>query len=311
MNQYDVYVGVDVAKRTLEVSDFDGGASGIANTPAGIRGLIRRLETLEQSVLVCCEATGGYEKLLAGELLEAGIPIAVVNPRRVRCFAQSKGLLAKTDRIDAQVLGEFARVQQPRTLRTKEPWQEELQALIMRRQDVTEMIKAENSRLDPAPPASVKRMIQTHVRSLQRQIQAIDKQMTKLQQQHTELDLLVTRITKVKGIGSLSALALLGFVPELGTVTDNEAAALVGVAPYNCDSGPFKGKRRTHGGRAPVRRILYMAATSASRSNPILREFYQRLRASGKAHKVAVVAVMRKLVILTNRLIADPDFQLT
>lgn len=309
MNEYEIYIGVDVAKETLELNAFDRRTRTIPNTKAGIQRLIKRVEGLQRSVLVCCEATGGYEKALALGLLSAGIPIAVVNAKRVRDFGKSKGLLAKTDPIDAELLADFASVHNPRVLQPAPSWQPELQALLTRREDVLAMIKQEKSRLDPIPRSSVAKLIRRHIRSLEIQARHIEKACRELIESSELLKESVERITKVKGMGELSALALMGFVPELGAVTDKQACALVGVAPYNRDSGTFKGRRHTMGGRSKVRRIIYMAAVSAKSSNPILREFYNGLIARGKPTKVALVAVMRKLVCLANQIITDPEFQ--
>jgi len=309
MNPYEVYIGVDVSKDTLELSRFDNKAHSIPNTNAGIQRLIKRIDSLDTTVLVCCEATGGYEKLLATSLLSAGITIAVVNAKRVRDFGKSKGILAKTDPIDAELLANFARVHQPRTLQVRQHWQPKLQALLGRREEVIGMIKQEICRLDPLPDAYVAKLIRKHIKNMERQLAEIEQQLEALCGESEDLNTSVERITQVKGIGKLSALALLGFVPELGLINEKQACALIGVAPFNQDSGRFRGQRHISGGRQKVRRILYMAAISARRSNPILREFYESLVARGKPVKVAVVAVMRKLVCLANRIMADMQFQ--
>lgn len=309
MNEHEIYIGVDVAKQTLELSRFDQRTRSIPNTKAGIQRLIKRVKTLEKSVLVCCEATGGYEKLLACEFLDAGIPIAVANAKRVRDFGKSKGLLAKTDPIDAELLAHFASVHHPRVQQPAPSWQPELQALMTRRDELLGMLKQEKSRLDPPPCALVAKFIRKHIKQMEFQLDQIGQRMKELCDDSTELKVSVERITQVKGLGELSALALLGFVPELGSVTDKQASALVGVAPFNRDSGTFRGRRHIYGGRPRVRRILYMAAVSARTSNPILRDFYNHLIDQGKPAKVALVAVMRKLVCLANQMIANPEFQ--
>lgn len=309
MNKYEVYIGVDVSKETLELSCFDKKPRTVPNTTAGIRRLIKRIEPLDGPVLVCCEATGGYEKLLATALLTAGIPIAVVNAKRARDFGKSKGILAKTDPIDAELLASFARVHQPRTLGVRPAWLPILQAFLGRREEILAMIKQEKSRLDPLPDKSVAKLIRKHIKQMELQLHEIEQQIETLCSESAELKHSVKRITQVKGMGELSALALLGFVPELGSISDKQASALVGVAPFNRDSGKFRGQRHTTGGRQKVRRILYMAALSAKRYNPILREFYNSLIARGKPFKVAIVAVMRKLVCLANQIMTDAAFQ--
>jgi transposase len=309
MNEYEIYIGVDVAKQTLELSHFDHKTRSIPNTKAGIQRLIKRVKALGKSVMVCCEATGGYEKLLASELFDAGVPIAVANAKRVRDFGKSKGLLAKTDPIDAELLAHFASVLHPRVQQPTPSWQPELQALMTRREELLRMLKQEKSRLDPLPRASIAKLIRRHIKQMELQLKLVDRQMKELCGDSADLKTAVERITEVKGLGEVSAFALLGFVPELGSVTDKEASALVGVAPFNRDSGKFRGRRHITGGRPRVRRILYMAAVSARTSNPILRDFYNHLIDQGKPAKVALVAVMRKLVCLANQIIADPEFQ--
>jgi len=309
METHDVYIGVDVSKASLDLSRFDGRAGRIPNSAKGVGDLIRRIRALGRSTLVCCEATGGYERVLCSTCLAAGIPVAVVNAKRVRDFARSKGLLAKTDAIDAQVLADYAATNHPRTVTRRAVWQPEAHALLTRRDELQAMLRAEKTRLAPLPPACVRADIRSHVRTLEARIAKLDARLAQLRKDHPDLDALVQRITMIKGVGTLSATALLAFVPEMGHLSGNEAAALVGVAPFNADSGAFKGRRRTMGGRPRVRRILYMAALSASRCNPRLKAFYQRLTGKGKPHKVALVAVMRKIVNLVNLLLADPTFQ--
>jgi transposase len=308
MNSSSVYVGVDVSKALLQVDPFDNAAPEVPNTTRCIRALVRRL-LAHGNVIVCCEATGGYQNLLVAELLAAEIKVAVVNPKQVRDFARSKGILAKTDKIDAHVLTLFGQQNHPIPVRPRPDWAERLQALLVRRNELVDMRREERSRLDPKPTTEVQSLIKSHLRVLDKYIAVIETKIHQMIKDHEDLRVQVNRLTQVKSLGMMSALNLITFVPQLGHITDNQAAALVGVAPYNNDSGKMKGKRTTRGGRSRVRKVLYMAALSAKAHNPVLREFYNRLIIKGKPKKVALTAVMRKLVVLANRLYADPCFQ--
>lgn len=309
MNNQTVYLGIDVSKQTLQIDPFDSKKTIIPNSKKALHSLIRRIKA-QEGIMICCEATGGYERLLVTELLDAQIPVGVLNPKQVRDFAKSKGILAKTDKIDAGLITLFAQQNCPKPLQPQPEWINQLQSLLTRRDETLRMITLDKNRLEPAPRPEVSRMIKSHVRFLQRQVEAIDKQLKMMVQDIQELKDLYTRFTQVKSIGIVSALHLIGFVPELGEITDKQAAALVGVAPFNNDSGKKKGIRRIQGGRKKVRKALYMAAISASLHNPILKDFYQRLIAKGKTPKMSLVAVMRKLVVLVNRIAADPEFKI-
>jgi len=310
MSEYDVYIGVDVSKETLELSPFDAKSAEVANTAKGVGALVRRIKALRRPAMVCCEATGGYEKRLVSACLEAGVPVAVANAKWVRRYAQSKGVLAKTDKIDARMISEYAERNGPRLRAGRAAWQEDAKALLARRNDLVSMATQEQNRLGPSPSGCVRKYIQEHIRTLKAQVRKIDAELSSLRKGNEPFAAGVKRICGIKGVGKLSAMSLLAFVPELGGVSGNEAAALVGVAPYNDDSGTMRGKRHTVCGRSRVRRTLYMAALSASRCNPVLKAVYKRLTAKGKTHKVALVAIIRKIVNLANRLMADPEFRL-
>lgn len=310
MNRTEVYIGIDVSKDWLQVDKFDSRPSEVANNVRAIRALVKRLQGYGEPA-ICCEATGGYERLLVTELLRAGIEVAVANPKRVRDFARSKGILAKTDKIDAHVLSEFGRQNRPRTRGAEPEWLTPLRQLLVRRDELMAMSKQEKNRLSPAPSAQVVRFIKEHIRLLDKCMATVTQKIDQLVKSEADLSERIQRFTQVKAMGPQSALYLCAFVPELGRISNNEAAALVGVAPYNSDSGNMKGRRSTQGGRARVRKVLYMASVSASRSNPILSAYYQQLVRRGKPPKVALVAVMRKLVCLANRICAKPQFQLT
>lgn len=297
------FVGIDVSKDQLDVSD-GAGRWVVPNDPAGIAALLDDLKRPTPK-LVVLEATGGYESAVAGALAAAGHAVAVVNPRQVRHFAQATGELAKTDRIDAGLLAQFAERIQPEPRPLSDALQEQLCALVARRRQLIEMRIAETNRLRHTPRGPVEKSLQSHVRWLERQIGRVD----------TDLDELVRKsplwrekedlLRGIPGIGPTTARTLLAELPELGRLDHKEIAALAGVAPFNRDSGQLRGRRCIWGGRATVRRALYMATVSATRHNPVIGAFYRRLRARGKPPKVALVAAMRKLLVITNAIAAS------
>lgn len=303
-----VHIGVDVSKHILELSGFDRGAPQVPNTAAGIRRLIKRIKRLEPEVRVCCEATGGYEAALCTALLEAGVPIARINPGRSREYAKSRGQLAKTDRLDAMVLAAFSTERNPRLLEPPAPWRAELKALCVRRHTLVKMSVQEQNRLDPLPPAVVAKGIRAHIRHIKGRINKIEEAILKMRKSEQEIHALCTRLELIQGIGPITSVNLVALLPELGQLGGNEIVALAGLAPYNDDSAKHSGPRCIQGGRARVRASLYMGALSATLHNPVLSVFYNRLIAAGKAPKVAITAVMRKLIRLANRVVADPDF---
>lgn len=305
------HVGIDVSKEYLDITPFDRGHRRIRNTSSAISGLIRRIKAHPGDLIVCCEATGGYERLLCSMLLHAGIKVACVNPSRVRDFAKSRGILAKTDKIDAQVLSAFAESNPPRLLATAPSWQPKAKALLIRREELIEMRQQEKSRLDPAPLPESSTFIKRHIKILDRHIKVVEDRLERLLKEHSDFHGKFRRLVAVKAIGRISAMSLLAYLPELGSVTDNQAAALAGLAPYNKDSGNQKGHRMVQAGRPRIRRALYMSAMTGSFHNPFFMELYQRLTNRGKPAKVALTAVMRKMVVLANRLMADPDFQIS
>ena len=308
MNEPYVYIGIDVAKASLEMSPFGKGKSSIENTKKGIASLLRRVNNATTPIMLCCEATGGYEQLLITMALEAEVPIALLHAKAVRDFAKSKGILAKTDRIDALVIRSFAEQNEPRGLEPSPQWQAELKGLVDRRERLLLMKNAEGNRLDPMPHKDIVKSITRVQKYVVKEIQVIETAIEKLIQSAPELLNSVRRLKQVKSIGNNTAQTLIAHMPELGKLGDKQIVALAGLAPYNQDSGAFKGVRRIQGGRAEVRRVLYMAALVAIRYNPILTNFYNRLKERGKPSKVAITAVMRKLIILANRIMKDPNF---
>jgi transposase len=299
-----VYVGIDVAKGVLDVAVGPTGETWrTTNTAEGISELVGQLGD-RRPTLIVLEATGGFEGTLAAHLAAAGLAVAIVNPRQVRAFAKSLGRLAKTDRLDAQVLARFAEAVRPEPRALPDEAAQRLSALCARRRQLVEMLTAEQNRLGRANPA-VRPGIAAHIRWLRQQLADVDRDLgaivraSPIWRQKDDL------LQSARGVGRVLAATLLAELPELGTLNRKQIAALVGVAPLNRDSGTFRGKRCTWGGRAQVRRPLYMAALVATRCNPPLRAFYARLLALGKPKKVALTACMRKLLVILNAMVRD------
>jgi len=303
------YVGVDVAKLSLAVQ-LPGQAWPLANTAQDHAALIERLRALPKRAHVICEATGGYEQPLVQALHAAGVAVTVVNPRQARDFARACGQLAKTDHIDGQMLADFGAKLQPAANPVPDPGQSELVALVQARQDLIELINAESGRSDHVTLPALLKLAASRLRLLEKQRDELDRLIDAHIAARAVLTTKAARLERVQGIGRVSIFTLLALMPELGTLTDSASAALAGVAPFNRDSGAYRGQRHISGGRGAVRRVLYMAALTASQRNPILAEFYRRLRADGKPAKVALVAVMRKLNVLLNRLLKNHQFRL-
>ncbi len=296
--------GIDVSKDHLEVCLVpDGETFAVANDQEGIDSLLGRLQEARPE-LVVLEATAGYERPVAAAIAAAGIAVAVVNPRQARDFAKATGRLAKTDRIDAEVLARFAAAVGPKPSVLPDEEARALQAILTRRRQLSGMLVAEKNRLLMAPEA-VARRIRAHARWLEKELSRTDRDLDEAIAASTTWKENEALLRSVPGVGPVLARTLLAELPELGTLTHKRLSALVGVAPFNRDSGTLRGKREVWGGRAPVRAALYMGALVATRHNPILREFYERLLAAGKPKKVALVACMRKLLIILNALMRD------
>jgi transposase len=302
IGEENVFVGIDVSKATLDIVMRPGGSrESIPNQEAQIGELVRRLSTLQVTLLVV-EATGGVERRIVRALAAAELPVIVVNPRQVRDFAKATGRLAKTDKIDAEILAHFGEAVRPALRTLPAPGSEELRALIARRRQVTEMLTAETNRLTHSAKAVGKR-IQAHIRWLEAELDRVDSELDQSIHQSPIWREQEDLLKSVPGIGPVISRTLLAELPELGKLNRKQIAALVGVAPLNWDSGMMRGRRAIWGGRATVRAALYMAALVASRCNPKIREFHRRLRAGGKAPKVALVACMRKLLTILNAMI--------
>jgi transposase len=298
-----LYVGIDVSKDRLDIAVRPTGCIwSMPNDAPGITEVVQRLAQLHPK-LVVLEATGGLQMPVAGALAAAGLPLAMVNPRQVRDFARATGRLAKTDRLDAQVLAHFAEAVRPTPHALPDVQTQELIALLTRRHQVIEMLTAEKNRLRTTRPEAVRQRVQDHIRWLEQELSSLDQDLD-----HTIRESSVWRekdnlLRSVPGIGPVVSVTLLADLPELGTLSRHQVAALVGVAPLNRDSGRFQGKRIVWGGRARVRAALYMAALTATRYNPVIKAFYHRLCGAGKARKVALTACMRKLLTILNSML--------
>jgi transposase len=297
-----LFVGIDVSKQQLDVAVRPSGETWtVAHDEAGLRALVARLRTLAPTLIVL-EATGGMEVVLAGALATAPLPVAVVNPRQVRDFARATGLLAKTDRLDAQCLAHFADAVRPPARPLPDAQAQELSALLQRRRQLVDMLTAEKNRLQAAPPR-IRPQIQSHIEWLQRQLGLFDDALRTLVRSSPLWREKEDLLRSAPGVGPVLATTLVAALPELGTLSRQQIAALVGVAPLNRDSGTFRGRRTVWGGRAQVRAVLYMSTLVAVRHNPVLVAFYQRLRGAGKAPKVALTACMRKLLTILNAML--------
>lgn len=298
-----VYVGMDVSKATIDVCVLDGDTWQVANDDLSMDELRARIASLRPA-LVVLEATGGYELRAAGALAAGQVPVAVVNPRQVRSYARSVGQLAKTDRIDARILARFAAAVRPEPRPLPDAETRELEALITRRRQLVAMVTAEQTRLEMAAPIT-RKQIKAHIGWLRRQLAKVDADIDGMVRRSPLWRAKDDLLQSVPGIGDTTSRTLLALLPELGTLDRKQIAALVGLAPFNRDSGTLRGRRRVWGGRARVRTALYMAALVGTRRNPTLKAFYTRLRASGKPAKVALVACMRKLLIIVNAMVRD------
>jgi len=296
-------VGIDVSKARLDVDwSDDRPAFSVDNHPDGHLQLVQALSPVGAHRIVI-EATGGYERPLVAELAAAGLPVVVVNPRQVRDFAKATGRLAKTDAIDAKVLALFGLAIDPPQRPLEDAQTRAFADLLARRRQLVQMRVAEEHRLAQAQAKQVKQSIGQVIQVLEQQIDDIDEGLNQRIQDSPIWKVKEELLTSVKGVGITTARTLLAELPELGALSRQEIAALAGVAPFNRDSGQFRGKRTIRGGRAVVRNALYMATLVATRFNPVIRAYYQRLLATGKRKKVALVACMRKLLVILNAIL--------
>ncbi len=297
-----LFVGIDVSKDRLDVAVLPSGESwSIANQDDDIQSLVKRIRSLKPELIVL-EATAQLEIPLVGALAAKDLPVAVVNPRQVREFARASGILAKTDRIDAQVLARFGEKMRPEVRPLKDKETRELTALMTRRRQLVAMLVAEKSRLAAAPQA-VRKDIKTHIAWLEKKLSKMNDHLAdKIKDSPVwhEKDAL---LRSVPGVGPVLSTSLMADLPELGILNRRQIAALLGVAPFNRDSGTFRGRRSVWGGRGRLRSALYMATLAATRSNPVIRTFYRRLCEAGKPPKVALTACMRKLLTILNAIL--------
>ncbi len=302
MTERPRFVGIDVSKAQLDVALRPSGERWqVPNDPNGCATLVERVTRLAPALIVL-EATGGFEAPAVAALAAAGLPVVVVNPRQVRDFGKASGKLAKTDAISAALLAHFGEAMQPPVRPLPDATTQQLQQWLARRRQLVEMLTAEGNRLQGAAPA-IRPTIRAHVAWLRRQLRRVERTLKEhlrrspVWRENEEL------LVSVPGVGPVVATTLLADLPELGRLSRKAIAALVGVAPLNRDSGTLQGQRTVWGGRGPVRAALYMAALVASRANPVIRAFYERLRGAGKPKKVALTACMRKLLTILNAML--------
>jgi transposase len=294
---FSSFVGIDVAKHSLDVCVLpDDKRFSLANDHGALKRLQAELPA-PGTCLIVLEATGGYERRIAAELTDAGHRVAVANPRRVRDFARGLGILAKTDRIDASVIARFGQHARPRIVERTPEKHRELEQLVTRRRQLVELRTAESNRLETASFRDVRKSIQYAVDRLAKDIARMEKAILALIESDDEWRGKAEILGSTPGVGNTTAATLLAELPELGQLNRQQIAALVGLAPFNRDSGRFTGKRTITGGRVSVRNVLYMAAVSARRYNPVIRAFAQRLEDQGKPFKVVITACMRRLLI--------------
>jgi transposase len=302
MPSLPLFVGIDVAKDTLDVAVRPTAETWtVGNDEAGIMALVTHVQTLAPT-LVVLEATGGFQAALTAALAAAGLPVVVVNPRQVRAFAHAIGILAKTDRIDARIIAHFADAVRPTPRPLPDAETHDLRALLLRRRQLVEMVTAERTRLASAP-ARIQEEIRQHIAWLVDRLAGLETDLTQTIQASAVWRATEDLLQSVPGVGPVLSRTLVAQVPELGTLSHKQIAALVGVAPFNRDSGTLRGRRTVYGGRAPVRAVLYMGTLVATKHNPVIKAFYDRLCAAGKAKKVALTACMHKLLTILNAMV--------
>ena len=304
MKTSDIFVGIDVSKDKLDIAVIPQGLCfSEPNDAIGLGALVPRLLELQPKVILI-EATGGYENPTVAALGLARLPVKVINPRQARDFAKALGKLAKTDKIDAIVLAQFAQMVQPQPTALPDATQQKLSNLVSRRHQLIEMLVMEKNRLHQAS-LEVQQHIQQHIDWLTDEINKLDRKLDDFIKKTPIWQEKVKLLQSVKGIGPVISRHIVAYLPELGTLDRKKIAALVGVAPFNHDSGKFKGKRMIRGGRSKVRCLLYMAAVVASRFNDVIRAFYRKLVQAGKPKKLALTACARKLLIIINAMVRD------
>lgn len=294
------FVGIDVSKKSLDVHLLETRtAFRCPNDTKGRTSLLQKLPA-PGTCLVVLEATGRYERPLVGELVAAGHVVSVVNPRQIRDFARAKNVLAKNDRLDARIIAQFAQQIRPRPVAETHEHQAHLEELVARRRQLIELRTAEMNRRGVSLTKTVRQSLQRSLNALIKDVRKVDRAIEELVASHDDWQARLRQLQEVPGVGKVTAATIVAELPELGRVNRQEICALVGVAPFDRDSGQFRGRRTIWGGRSSVRKTLYMATLSAMRFNPAIRDFATRLRANGKESKVVIVACMRKLLVILN-----------
>lgn len=300
-----VFVGIDVAKGKLDLARSDADALvTVTNDSTGIGQILAALRDAHLSLIVV-EATGGLERALVDALLDASVPVALVNPGQVRSFARGLGKLAKTDAIDARVLVEYARLASPRLTQKRSANQAELESLVTCRRQLLQVKTEQTNRRSSATSKTAVRAIDAVLKTVNRQILELDRKIQKLIESDDDMNHTGKLLKGVPGVGFVLSATLLSELVEIGTIGRRQLSALVGVAPFKRDSGTFRGKRAIRGGRTSVRCVLYMAAIAAMRFNPVIKRFADRLKQAGKQSKVIIVACMRKLLSILNAMIRE------
>jgi transposase len=304
----ELFLGIDVSKTSLDMAQWEKNqVTKYENDIGGITTIVEELSTLPAVVLIVVEASGGFEQTLVGELAAGALPVVVVNPTRVRNFARAKGQLAKTDNIDARVIADFAQAIRPKVRSLNTADQQLIKALVTRRRQLIGMQTAEKNRRTSINTALLPRL-EKHLEWLGTELQEIDEELDDWIDKNSSWRETRSRLESVPGVGPVASFTLIAELPELGALSRQKIAALVGLAPFNRDSGRMRGRRHIHGGRADVRSVLYMAALSGIRYNPVIRSFYNRLISRGKLFKVAITACMRKLLIILNAMVRDGTY---
>jgi transposase len=305
MTTLDTFVGIDISKNRLDVAVNPGDQTfSCPNTPDGMQKLIRRLKELKPQIILL-EATGGYEFLIVAALREAHLPACFINPRLVRSFARSASIAAKTDRLDAKVLALFACRMRPQPRSLPDEKQQELKHLMTRRRQLLDLIQVEKNRLEHAHFPRISQSLQKNIEFLQGQLATLDRETDDFIHQNPLWVEQSQLLTTVPGVGPGTAMSLAAYLPELGRLDRRQISSLAGLAPFNRDSGQWRGQRHIEGGRSRLRQALYMATLAATRYNPVIQACYQRLLIQGKAKKVALVACMRKLLTILNAMVRN------
>jgi transposase len=296
----DIYIGIDVSQDMLDMAAYPTGQLWqYKNSKAGIAKTVSKLKDIGPKLIVM-EATGGFEQALKNALDEAGLPVAVVNPKRIRDYSRSLGELAKTDKLDAKVMAHFAAKMEPPPQPPRDKAERDLDNLVTRRSQLSDMLTAEKNRLRDYLDQAVKSDIEDHIRWLEGKITDLDKEIKQRIRENPVFSEKDKLYKSMKGVGDVFASTLIAKLPEMGRVNQREIASLVGLAPVNRDSGKFRGKRMIHGGRAMVRKAAYMPAVVAMRFNPTIKALYRRLITKGKLKKVALISCMHKMLIILN-----------